>query len=502
MGRSDTSSGDVNGDGLDDLIAGGNSNFPTTILLQNRSGHFTGRTLDQPLEIIGQQYQVMGTILFDADGDGDADLYLAHGGYEASPGNAIYHDRFYLNDGSGNFKQDTTAFPLNLQSKSCVRAVDYDNDGDLDLFVAGRVAPWNYPKPVSSFLYRNDSKDKLIKFTDVTAEVAKELKDIGLVCDALFTDFDNDGWTDMIIAGEWMAPTFMHNEKGKFKNITDQTGLSNEKGWWTSITGGDFDSDGDIDYIIGNLGLNSYMRTAVNEPVSVYAKDFDNNGSFDAFLTQYLPVSQDTIARREFPVALRDDAISQMTVMKSRFRDYKSYASSGIKQMFPPEQFNDAIVLKANNFQSCYLRNNGGNKFSISPLPYQAQLSALNGMLAEDFDGDGNLDLLINTNDYGTDVSVGRYDALNGLLLKGKGDGNFAAMKMSESGIFIPGNGKSLVKFRTPTGGYLVAAAQNRGSLKIFRPSIQGKLINLSEGDRSAEFILIDGRRQKHELYN
>ncbi|MET0243716.1 MAG: VCBS repeat-containing protein [Flavitalea sp.] len=494
--------GDVNGDGLDDLIAGGNSNFPTTMLLQTSSGKFTERTLDQPSEIVGKQYQVMGTILFDANGDGYPDLYLAHGGYEASPGNTIYRDRFYINDGKGNFREDTTAFPVNLLSKSCVRAVDYDNDGDLDLFVAGRVDPWNYPKPVSSFIYRNDSKDKIIKFTDVTAEVAKDLDNIGLVCDALFTDFDNDGWTDLLIAGEWMAPTFLHNQKGVFKNITEQTGIGNEKGWWTSITGGDFDNDGDIDYVVGNLGLNSYMRTGVNEPVSVYAKDFDNNGSYDAFLTQYLPVSQDTLARREFPVALRDDAISQMTVMKSRFRNYKSYASSGIKQLFPAEQFKGALVLKANNFQSVYIKNGGNNKFSIAPLPYQAQLSALNGILAEDFDGDGNLDLLINTNDYGTDVSVGRYDALNGLVLKGDGKGNFAALMINKSGIYIPGNGKSLVKFKTANKSYLVAAAQNRGPLKIFRPVITPKLITLSDSDRSAVLTLKDGRKQKHESYN
>ena len=162
----------------------------------------------------------MGIVLFDADNDGDLDLYIASGGYESKPNSPAYQDKLYINDGKGNFTIDTTALPLNFTSKSCVRAADFDNDGDLDLFIAGRVDPWNYPKPVSSFIYRNDSKNGKVKFTDVTASVAPSLINIGMVCDAIWTDFDNDGWQDLVLAGEWMPVTFLKNDHGNFQNIT------------------------------------------------------------------------------------------------------------------------------------------------------------------------------------------------------------------------------------------------------------------------------------------
>src|SRR5690606_36666466 len=198
---------------------------------------------------------------------------------------------FYINDGRGNFRHDSSAIPVNMASKSCVRTADYDKDGDLDLFIAGRLDPWNYPVPVSSFIYRNDSKGGQVKFTDVTEQVAKGLTEIGLVCDGLFTDFDNDGWPDLILAGEWMPVTFFKNEQGTFRNVTAETGLSDQTGWWNSLAAGDFDNDGDMDYVVGNLGQNSFFKASTEHPVSVYAKDFDRNGSYDAIISLFLPVS-------------------------------------------------------------------------------------------------------------------------------------------------------------------------------------------------------------------
>ena len=275
----------------------------------------------------------------------------------------------------------------------------------LDLFIAGRVEPWNYPKPVSSYIYRNDSKDGQIKFTDVTSQVAKELNNIGLVCDALFTDFDNDGWPDLVLCGEWMPVTFFKNDKGVFKNVTAQSGIANQIGWWNSIAAGDFDNDGDIDYVIGNLGQNSYYKATQQYPVSIYAKDFDNSNTYDAFPSIYLPVSQDDTSKKEFPAHNRDDIIKQMIRMRAKFENYKSFATTTMDQLFTKEQLAGALILKANNFNSSYCRNDGSGKFTLVALPFQAQLSALNGMVADDFDGDGNLDLVMNTNDYGTDVN-------------------------------------------------------------------------------------------------
>lgn len=493
--------GDLNGDGLDDMIVGGNSSLGATALLQQDNGSFLQKAIVQPVEILNVYFQDMSTTLFDADGDSDLDLYISRGGYESKPNTAAYQDELFINDGKGNFKTDSLALPQNYISKSCVRAMDYDKDGDLDLFIAGRVDPWYYPRPVSSFIYRNDSKNGQVKFSDVTSEVAKELNNIGLVCDALFTDFDKDGWPDLVLAGEWMPLTFLKNQNGVFKNVTSQTGLSDQVGWWNSLTAGDFDNDGDIDFITGNLGANSFYKASPQYPAAIYAKDFDNNGSYDAIPALYLRASQDDSTAKEFPAPGRDDMVKQIIGMRSKFQNYKSYANATMDQLFTKEQWDGALKLKANNFISSFCRNDGNGKFTLIALPFKAQLSALNGMVADDFDGDGNLDVVINTNDYGIDVSIGRYDALNGLMLKGDGKGNFIPQSILESGIFIPGNGKALIKLRTKDGNYLLAAGQNRGPLTIFELKKNSRQINLQPGDVSAEILFKDGRKQRQEFY-
>jgi len=494
-------SGDLNNDGLEDVVIGGNSYTGTSVLMQQSNGLFLQKIIIQPNTTPNADSQDMGILLFDADNDHDLDLYISRGGYSSNPNTSSYQDMFCINDGNGNFTANSLVFPENFTSKSCVRAVDYDKDGDLDLFVAGRVKPSSYPKPVSSYIYRNDSKNGKIKFSDVTNKVAKELHDIGLVCDAIFTDFDNDGWSDLVIAGEWMPITFFKNEKGTFKNVTENTGLSDQKGWWNSLSPGDFDNDGDIDYIIGNIGQNSFYKATQEYPVSIYAKDFDNNGSYDAFPCLYLPTSQNDPTKKEFTSNLRDDITKQMVVMRSQFQNYKSYATATINEIFTTEQLKDALILKANNFNSSYCRNDGAGKFTLIPLPFKAQLSALNGMVSDDFDADGNLDLVINTNDYGTDVSVGRYDALNGLMLKGDGKGGFSPQSIIESGIFIPGNGKALVKLRGANGKYLLAAGQNRGPLKVFELKKDLKMVSLQPTEVSAEIVYRNGKKQKQEFY-
>ena len=494
-------SGDIDGNGLEDIIAGGSSNNSAVIFFQQPDGRFIQKPLLSETKLAQKSWDDEGILLFDADGDNDLDLYISSGGFENEENTKPYSDHFYINDGKGIFTEDTEAFPVNLTSKFCVRAADYDRDGDLDLFIAGRVEPWRYPIPVSSFIYRNDSKPGHIKFTDVTGEIAPDLEKIGMVCDALFTDYDNDGWTDLILAGEWMPLTVLKNVNGRYKNVTPTTGISDKTGWWNSISAGDFDNDGDIDYIIGNLGLNSFYRADKDHPVAVYASDFDNNGSYDAFPALYLPASQRDTSKRLFPAFGRDDAVKQMISMRSKFQNYKSYAISAIDQLFTKEQLKNALILKANYLSSAYCRNDGNGKFTLIPLPMQAQISALNGMIADDFDGDGNLDILINGNDWGTDVTVGRYDALNGLLLKGDGKGNFTALSVLESGIYIPGNGKGLVKLRSSKNRYLIAAGENRGELKIFELKRTTGFIFPQPDDISAEFERKDGVRRRQELY-
>ena len=459
--------GDVDGNGLDDIIVGGTSVYPSQVFLQQTDGKFIQRSLLPPGQTNpSDNFKDEGLILFDANGDGKLDLYVASGGYANQPGSRFYQDRLYINDGKGNFKEAVDALPKNLTSKLCVRAVDYNKDGKLDLFVSGRVDPWNYPKPVSSFILRNDSKDGHVKFTDVTASVAKDLDKIGLVCDAVFTDFDNDGWPDLVMAGEWMPVTFLRNDHGVFKNVTANTGISDKLGWWNTIVAGDFEHNGNIDYIVGNTGLNTFFQASDQYPTYITAKDFDNNGSYDAFPSVFLKDQDGKM--KEFPAQVRDDIVKQMIGMRTKFQNYKSFATATMDEVITPEMRQGAQRLKANILQSVYLRNNGHGKFTMIPLPMAAQVSELCGMSVDDFDGDGNLDVIINGNDYGTELTTGRYDAFNGLMLKGDGKGGFKPLTILQSGIYIPGNGKALVKVMGANGKYLLAASQNRDVMKIF----------------------------------
>lgn len=489
---------DLNGDGLEDMVIGGSVSHEATLLLQQKNGSF----IQKPL-LAGKTVKAsedMGIVLFDADKDGDADMYIASGGFESQPNSEAYQDRLYLNDDKANFTIDSAALPKNFTSKSCVRAADYDNDGDLDLFVAGRVEPRNYPKSVSSFIYRNDSKPGVVKFTDVTSAAAKSLINCGLVCDAVWTDFDNDGWQDLVLTGEWMPVKFLKNNRGSFNDISFETGIENKVGWFTSILPGDFDNDGDMDYIVGNLGQNSFYRASDKYPVSIYAKDFNSDGNYDAVPTLYLPTSQKNPEKKEYPAPVRDDMTKQMINFKSKFQDYKSYATATFSKMFTKEELQGALKLEANFFSNSFIKNLGNGKFAILPLPTPVQFSCINGMVAEDFDRDGNLDLVINGNDYGTEVSLGRYDACNGVLLKGDGKGNFNPQSILKSGIFIPGNGKALVKLRSSNGNCLLAASQNKGPLKVFALKQNSKTVPLEPSDVSVLITYKSGKRQRREV--
>ena len=490
--------GDLNGDGLDDIITGSSGANVEQLFFQQASGGF--RQLPLTTDTAKKKADDLGIALFDADIDGDLDIYIASGGYENEANSDAYQDRFYVNDGKGNFASSPNSIPRNYTSKSCVRAADFDKDGDLDLFLGGRVLPTQYPKPVSSFIYRNETSNGVVRFTDVSDEVTKSLDSIGMVCDAVWTDFDNDGWLDLIVAGEWMSVKMLKNVNGKFQDVTDQAGLSKDFGWWTSILPGDFDNDGDMDYIVGNLGLNSYYKASEQNPARIYAKDFDNNGSYDAIPSLYLPATATDPVKKEFPAQTRDDIIKQLVSFRAKFQTYKSFAEATFDKLFTAEEFKNALVLKANNFQHSLVKNLGNGKFQLLALPGLTQYSCINGMVAEDFDGDGNLDVLLVGNDYGTEVSVGRYDGCNGIFMKGNGKGEFTAASIRESGWFVPGNAKALVKLRGSGSQLLLAAGQNRGPLKIFRlnKSLQVAPAMMDEVAATVEFA--NGTKRKYEL--
>lgn len=492
--------GDLDGNGLDDMVAGGSYGKSTRLFLQMSPERFIQRDLQPGASDYTKMSEDAGIVLLDVEGDGDQDILIAGGGYENASGSMNYQDKLFINDGNAQFLLDTMALPKNVTSKSAVRAADIDNDGDLDLLLAGRVDPWNYPKPVSSFIYRNESTAGNPKFVDVTATAAPALQQIGLVSDAVFTDLDNDGQLDFILAGEWMPVRFFKNNKGQFTDITEKTGLNGLTGWWRSILPADIDNDGDIDYVLGNLGLNSYYRANKETPVRVYAKDYDNNNSFDAIPSLYLPSSMADPTKREYPAQTRDDMVKQMIGFRSKFQNYKLYAQAPMEKVLTPDELKGVLKLEANTFSHMVLLNEGGLIFKAMPLPSGTQFSCINGMVADDVNGDGNIDLIINGNDYGTEVSVGRYDACTGMVLLGDGKAGFQEQSMLQSGLYIPGNGKAMVTLKGAYGKQWIAASQNRGRLLLFKPRESASMIPLEKDDQYALITYSNGKKQKREF--
>lgn len=490
---------DLDGNGMDDIIVSGSYPYTTKIFFQQKDGQFKKDSILPEIKG-GKQADEMGILTFDADGDNDQDIFITSGGYEREGNSESYADKFFVNDGTGHFVNDSSAFPKNYASKSCVRASDYDHDGDLDLFIAGRVDPWKYPMPVSSFIYRNDSKKGKVKFTDVTKLVAPGLEKIGLTCDALFTDFDNDGWQDLLLTGEWMPIMSFKNEKGKFVDVTKKSGVEKQTGFWNSISAGDFDNDGDMDYAVGNMGLNSFYRATEKYPARIYGKDFNADGNYDAVPSLFLRTSYLDKKIQEFPAQTRDDMIKQMISMRARFPNFNSYAISPINKVLTEEERKGALIKNAVNFSSSILVNDGKGRFTISSMPTMAQVSNINGMVADDIDGDGNIDLVLCGNDYGTEISVGRYDAMNGLLLKGNGKAEFEVLLIAHSGIYIPGNAKAMVKLIGKGNSYQIISSQNREKLKVFRQESATRTIRVSQNETHAMIEFNDGRKQKMEI--
>ena len=486
--------GDINGDGLEDVFIGGAAHHKGTFLVQNNLGKFIKSDL-----ILGEKDSTklaedMGVLLFDADRDNDLDLYIVSGSNELLQDSPDYQDRFYQNDGKGHFTRNIKALPSFLKSGSCVKAVDFDHDGDLDLFVGGRMEANAYPKPVSSYVLKNQKGI----FTDVTAQFAPDLKNIGLVCDALWTDYDNDGWQDLILAGEWMPLTILKNNQGKKLEKTDNKGLSDKIGFWNSLTAGDFDNDGDMDYIAGNLGVNTLNQASDEYPVSMYAKDFNNDGIYDAIPTVFYKDAEGN--RKEVTFHGRDDLAKQMNTIRKKFDNYNKFAIGGIKDVLSAEDLKDALVIKANYLKTSYIENLGDGKFKATPLPLQIQTAPIFGMLVEDFDADGNLDVLMVGNDFGNEVSVGRFDAFNGMMLKGDGNGNFKPQTLPQTAFCVGGDAKALVRVTNPAGKPIIMATQNRADLKVFNINklLQSKALRTN--DAVVIELLKNGKKRRTEI--
>jgi hypothetical protein len=488
--------GDVDGNGYDDLFIGAAASYNGRFLMQQPNGTFTEKELPLPQDNTIRRPEMMGVLLFDADGDGDLDLYSAAGSNEFPAGAKNYSDQFFTNDGKGNFSYNTSALPQNFTSKSCVKVADYDKDGDLDLFIGGRVLPQKYPQPVSSFIYRNDSEKGTVKFTDVTTAVAPFLSNIGLTCDAVWTDFDGDSWPDLVLAGEWMPLLFVKNDHGVLKKFDAGADVAKSSGWWNSLTAGDFDNDGDMDYVAGNLGLNSYFKASEKEPVSIYAGDLNNDGSYDAIPSLFLPDGNGR--RREFPANVRDDFLKQQLGKRKQFDTYIKFAKADMTSLLTDAERNKAMVLRATTLASSYVQNNGNGTFTLKPLLAAAQFAPLNGMIAEDINSDGNLDLVLCGNDYGNEVVNGRYDAMNGLVLLGDGAGNFKSLSLQQSGFFVPSDAKALVKL-VAGKKWAVAVSQNRDLLQLFTHARSPKIVRFEKSDAVAIIYFKNGKKRKAE---
>ena len=490
--------GDIDNNGFDDFYLGGTSGNPGVFFMQDDKGKFT-RDSTRIARVPNELYEEMGVLFFDADNDGDLDLYTVSGSYEIPPNHIVANDRLFLNDSKGMFEKSTGALPEETTNGSCVRAADFDKDGDLDLFIGGRVVSGAYPTNPKNFIFKNERG----KFIDVTPQVCPQLSNLGMVTDALWSDFDRDGKVDLVITGEWMPVTFLKNTGSTFVSVNKTSGISQHLGWWNSLTSGDFDNDGDIDYIAGNLGLNSNYTASPKEPMIVYAKDLDNNASLDLMLFCYMNADDGT--RKPFPMHTRDDLASQLVSIRKKYPTYKSYGFASMDDLWSVTDRQGAIKKTANYLQSAYIENKQNGQFELRALPIEAQTAPVYGMLSDDVDNDGKLDLLLVGNDYGMEPYSGRHDAFNGLCLKGDGKGNFKALPVPESGFFVAGDAKGLAKIHTATNEEIFIATQNQDSIVVsaktaLHPAI-AKWIKLKPDDMCADVIYKNGDKRRVEFY-
>jgi enediyne biosynthesis protein E4 len=453
--------GDVNNDGADDFYIGGAAGQKSVLYLNEGNGKFI-RNSSQPWEMDASKEDT-GATFFDIDGDHDLDLFVVSGGNEFENGSVELEDRLYLNLGKGKFiKADPSMTTVDHVSGSCMVAGDYDKDGDMDLFVGGRILPGNFPLTSPSAILKNESNQAKgeIKLTVATKEVNADLREIGMVTDALWTDFNNDSWPDLIIVGEWMPIRLFENKMGKLVEV-HQPELEGSSGLWNRIVSADLDNDGDLDYVIGNAGTNLPWHAAMQEPLTLYYGDFNGDGRIDPIICNY---NQGKI----FPVASRDEMLLQMNSLKKKYTTYSSYANASIEDIIDAEQVKTSKKYQVNTLQSSILENIGKGNFKLKPLPIAAQVSSVRGILMGDFNGDGSTDILLAGNFYPYRTQYGPCDASKGLLLQGKGKGNFLPISWEDTGFFANGDVRNMVLLNAKSNKRTIVAARNNESVLVF----------------------------------
>lgn len=454
---------DVNGDNRDDFYVCGARESAGALYIQQPGGQF--RSSNESIFEADELSEDTDCLFFDADGDGDADLYVASGGNEF-PGSAFaLKDRLYINDGKGNFSKSEGGLPNYISaSTGCVDAADYDGDGDLDLFVGTRLRPFLYGVPADGYILENDGRGN---FKNATPKVAPQLRELGLMTDARWMDYDVDGDPDLLIAGEWMPLHLFVNEGGRLSKAPPLVGLDSTNGFWNKLAVGDFNGDGRPDFVAGNHGLNTRLKASPEKPVSMWINDFDGNGSAEQLITVYN-------GEKAYPLALRHDLVEQMPGLKKKYLKYEDYKEQTIQDIFTEKQLANSIKLEVYETRTMLFLSQPGGSFEIHALPLRAQFTPVYGIAVRDFDGDNLADILLAGNFYEAKPEVGIYDAGYGLFLRGDGQGNFTPRLPRESGFFIKGAVRDLAPLKI-NGEFVVLAARNNAPLAGFTVKSQVK---------------------------
>ncbi|MCC9166991.1 VCBS repeat-containing protein [Pontibacter harenae] len=425
---------DVNGDGLEDVFAGGAAGQAGALYLQQRNGSFVMKAVAVFEE--DKKSDDANALFFDANKDGNLDLYVNSGGYgNFMPEDALLQDRLYLNDGKGNFRKSADALPKMLTSTSCASAADVDGDGYFDLFVGGRVIPGRYPETPRSYVLLNNGKGQ---FTDATAQLAPSLVESGMVTDAVWHDLNGDNTPELVLVGEWMPVTVYQNKNGKLSDVTTSYFTTTYSGWWNKLLIEDFNGDGKADLVVGNQGLNAQMKASDNEPAEMLYKDFDGNGSVDPILSYY-------IKGASYPAVTRDELLDQISMMRTRFADYATYADAKLHNIFTPQELEGAKRLTANHLKTAYFESTPNGKIVEKQLPIEVQYAPVYALNAIDYNQDGKKDLLLTGNINQARLRFGKYDANYGVVLEGDGKGGFAYVPQHKSGLQLKGDVRSVL---------------------------------------------------------